>query len=104
MLVLTAPGVDITPPTVTGCPANIVETIPVGQASTAVTWTPPTATDNVTPPSQIIVISTHNPGANFNVGVSTTVMYIFRDEAGNENTQCYFTITVEGTDLRKSFL
>ena len=75
-----------------------MQTIPVGQTSTAVTWTPPTATDNVTPTAQIIEVSTHSPGATFSVGTPTTVGYIFRDQAGNENTQCSFTVTVQGME------
>jgi hypothetical protein len=85
-------GVDCTndtePPVFANCPANIALTI-TGATATA-TWTAPTATDNCTTP--VSIISTHNSGAIFPVGV-TTVTYTATDARNNKST-CVFTVTV----------
>ncbi|XP_072169501.1 hyalin-like [Diadema setosum] len=84
---------DTIGPVVT-CPPNIVSTVELGVASTAVTWTLPTATDV----SGVAVIqsSTHNPGSTFNVGV-TDVTYVYADGSGNTGS-CTFTVTVQTQD------
>ena len=85
-------GADTTNPVVANCPTDITQTA-AGQTTTAVTWTEPTATDNVTPMDQITVVATHTPGQQFPVG-TTAVSYIFRDLAGNEAT-CSFNVIVQ---------
>jgi hypothetical protein len=60
--------------------------------SAIVTWTEPTAVDNCTVPVTYFS-RTHTPGAAFPVG-TTTVSYVFKDEAGNE-TATSFNIVVE---------
>ncbi|XP_071480505.1 hyalin-like, partial [Diadema antillarum] len=84
---------DTTGPVVT-CPPNIVSTVELGVASTAVTWNLPTATDV----SGVAVIqsSTHTPGSTFNVGV-TDVTYVYADSSGNTGS-CTFTVTVQTQD------
>ncbi len=86
-------GVDTTQPTVINCPSDITQAVAnAGDTSVAVTWIPPTATDNVTPDNQINALRSHEPGDVFNLG-QTTVSYIFTDQANNQAT-CSFTVTV----------
>ncbi|MEW5802575.1 MAG: HYR domain-containing protein, partial [bacterium] len=73
-------------PVVSGCPADIT----VAAAAGAVSWTPPTFTDNCSP---VTVTSTHNPGDIFPVG-STLVTYTASDACGNVSTACSFMVTV----------
>ena len=80
---------DVTPPTLTACPANIVQNLTGTATSIAVTWTAPTATDNCGTPS---VISTFPSGATFSLG-TTTVLYTATDPKGLTAT-CSFTVTV----------
>jgi hypothetical protein len=75
---------DVTPPVISGCPANISLTAP-GVA----TWTAPTATDNCAVTSLIPTIAS---GSSFPVGI-TTVTYTAKDAANNMVT-CSFTVTV----------
>lgn len=77
---------DVTPPVISGCPGNISVT---SAAPLAVTWTPPTATDNCTTPT---LTSSHQPGAVFPFG-TTTVTYTAKD-AANNMANCTFTVTV----------
>ncbi|XP_072169503.1 uncharacterized protein [Diadema setosum] len=84
---------DTIGPVVT-CPPNIVSTVELGVASTAVTWTLPTATD--TSGVAVIQSSTHNPGNTFNIGV-TDVTYVYADGSGNTGS-CTFTVTVQTQD------
>ena len=81
---------DTTPPVISGCPANIVRTIALGQAGSSTSWTEPTATDD----SGIVTLSSrsHQPGFLFSTG-STQVTYIFADGAGN-TAICTFSVTV----------
>jgi hypothetical protein len=78
---------DTESPVFANCPTNISKTT-ADTAATA-TWTPPTATDICSTPS---VISTHNSGALFKIGV-TTVTYTATD-AKNNTATCSFTVTV----------
>ena len=71
-------------PVITGCPGNINSC-----SDAAVTWTPPTATDNC---GITTFVSSHAPGSIFPIGV-TTVTYTATDAAGNTNT-CSFDVTV----------
>ena len=78
------------PPSVNGCPSEIIATAELGTSGTAVNWTEPTATDES---DNVHVIKSHQPLETFPIG-STGVAYIFRDPAGNTAT-CHFIITVE---------
>ncbi|MCB1098771.1 MAG: HYR domain-containing protein [Verrucomicrobiae bacterium] len=77
-------------PVITGMPADIVVAADARVASTAVEWTPPTASDIV---GVVSLSPSHAPGSVFFVGV-TTVTYAARDAAGNEAFST-FTVTVE---------
>jgi hypothetical protein len=81
--------VDINPPVITGCPANIVVSPAAGQCSAVVTWTPPVATDNCSVTS---FTSTYPPGSTFGPG-TTTVTYTAKDALNNTST-CSFTVRV----------
>ena len=89
----TAGVTDTIDPVIANCPTDITQTVAAGQTTATVTWTPPTATDNVTPVNQITTVATHAPGQQFPVG-TTPVSYIFRDLAGNEAT-CSFNVVVQ---------
>ncbi|MGA1781009.1 MAG: HYR domain-containing protein, partial [Planctomycetota bacterium] len=80
---------DSTDPVISGVPANISQTNDAGNCSASVTWTEPTATDNCQIQN---FISTHSPGATFQVG-TTTVTYVATDVHGNSATAT-FTVTV----------
>ena len=69
------------------CPNNIVQYADVGQITTSVTWPPP-----VTSPDTVQVVSTHDPGQVFFVGL-TNIVYVALDVAGDSAT-CGFVITV----------
>jgi hypothetical protein len=78
---------DVTPPTISGCPANISLQTTTGSAN--VTWTAPTATDAC---STATLTSNAVIGASFPIG-TTTVTYTARDVANN-TAICTFTVTV----------
>ena len=63
-----------------------------GDTAAKVTWTPPTATDNVTTAYQLTLLQTNTPGDLFPFG-TTGVAYIFQDAAGN-NARCNFNVIV----------
>jgi hypothetical protein len=88
--------VDVTPPVISGCPANVTVNTGLGNTtcSQVATWTPPTATDAcIHLATQTVTLSSnYNPGATFPVGV-TTVTYTAVDLSGNTST-CSFTVTV----------
>jgi|GEM_PF-6422503 len=77
-------------PEFSDCPLNIVQSSDPGLCTIAVTWTPPTVTDNVGVTS---LTSTHNPGDTFDLG-ETTVTYTAEDNEGNTSV-CTFIVTVE---------
>lgn len=87
---------DKTPPTFSGCPANMnITTLFTTDNCAVATWTAPTATDNCGTPT--VTLSTAPTaglasGACFPIGV-TTVTYTATDAKGNKAT-CSFTITV----------
>ena len=79
---------DVTPPTFTGCPANITVN-GTGTATTGIaTWTAPVASDNCSTPA---VISNFTSGQSFPLG-ATTVTYTATDSKGLTAT-CSFTVT-----------
>ena len=82
-------------PVISGCPQDIAQAVPAAGQTTAVSWTPPTATDNVTPDNQIIMTQTHrHTGSQFPVG-TTTVTYVATDAAGN-SALCIFNVVIKG--------
>ena len=89
--------IDITPPVLTACPANISLTT-TGTTAIA-SWTAPTATDNFGIP---IVSFTTSPtvgltnGGAFPIG-TTTVTYTASD-AKNNTTTCSFSVIITLTD------
>ena len=85
--------VDDTPPTITGCPADIVQDNDPGQCQAVVTWIAPTADDNCGIQS---FTSDYSPGDAFPVG-TTPVTYTAIDIHGN-NATCSFNITVNDTE------
>jgi gliding motility-associated-like protein len=82
--------IDATPPVLAGCPADF--SVPVGPSgcTAAVTWTPPTATDNCA--GSLIPTSPDAPGATFGLGAHT-IVYTADDGHGNQST-CSFVVTV----------
>ncbi|MEW5804371.1 MAG: HYR domain-containing protein [bacterium] len=81
--------VDTTPPMVSHCPSDITAYNDPGKQGAAITWIPPTFTDNWRIAS---VTSTHKPGDFFPIG-NTIVTYTAQDDNGN-NATCSFTVTV----------
>jgi gliding motility-associated-like protein len=79
---------DNDPPVITGCPADISVDNAPGACSATVSWTPPV--------SSAPMVSTHNPGDTFPVGV-TTVIYTSTDDDGMVST-CSFDVTVNDTE------
>ncbi len=84
--------VDGTLPVIGGLPAPISTSTAPGLLTAVVSWTPPTANDNVALAS---LVSNHAPGEAFPVGV-TTVTYTATDSSGNVATAS-FTVTVTDT-------
>jgi hypothetical protein len=80
---------DFQAPTISGCPADISSTTDSGKNYSTVTWTPPTATDNLGVEG---IINNFSPGDQFPVGV-TTVIYTAYDASFN-NDSCVFAVTV----------
>jgi hypothetical protein len=78
-------------PVISGMPANISVNTDAGLATATVTWTLPTATDNV---PGVVLRQTEGParGGAFPVGVSR-VTYVATDVAGN-TASASFTVTV----------
>ena len=76
--------VDTTPPTISGCPDDIVVPADAGGCDAVVTWTEPTAMDvccDVVP----WTTRSHAPDDTFGTG-TTTVTYTFTDACGNTAT------------------
>ena len=83
-------AVDTVRPEIQFCPQNINQQIQFGVPSVIVTWNQPIASDNSgqTPNVQ----TTHQSGSSFRVG-TTTVIYTFTDDAGNEAI-CSFNVNI----------
>jgi hypothetical protein len=72
-------------PVFSGVPSNISVNTDAGQATAVVSFTPPTATDDVDGPVTPVLTAGLAPGSAFPVGV-TTVTYTATDEADNTPT------------------
>ena len=84
---------DTIAPLVANCPPNDLTTTPVPEICGATaSWTVPNAADNC---GNVNVVSSHSPGDTF--FITTTVVYTFTDDAGN-NTFCSFIINVDNGD------
>ena len=91
---------DAEMPVISGVPSNIAQDANANSNTAAVSWTPPTASDNSG--SVASLTSTHNPGDMFDIG-TTTVMYTATDPYSNEAVAS-FTVTVTGKfNLRFKF-
>jgi parallel beta-helix repeat protein len=89
--------IDNEPPTII-CPASITVTGTIGTASTVVTFTTPTATDNCS--TNVSVVSSPASGSHFPFGTNTVTSTAV-DRSGNSNS-CAFSVTVippAGPDL-----
>jgi hypothetical protein len=82
---------DTTPPTFTGCPANIEVIADYGSATAAATWTPPTAFDDVD--GNVQVYSSEFPGDEFFVGNHAVKYYAV--DLSNNAANCVFYVSVE---------
>ena len=83
---------DAEMPVISGMPANINQNTDANSATAAVSWTPPTTSDNSG--QAVSLTSTHSPGDSFNIG-TTTVTHTATDLYSNEATAS-FTVTVNG--------
>ncbi len=81
---------DNTSPVITDCPADLVVNLTGSDCEVAVSWSPPSASDNC---SVSTFSSSHDPGDRFSPG-TTVVSYTAQDPSGNE-TVCSFNVTVE---------
>ncbi|MHB8708387.1 MAG: HYR domain-containing protein, partial [Desulfuromonadales bacterium] len=84
--------VDNEPPVFSGVPADITVSTPHSSGDTAiVTWTTPTATDNVD--GAVIPVQTAGPpsGSEFPVG-TTTITYTATDTQGNSSTASFIVV------------
>lgn len=86
-------AVDTTRPVVTAL-KNIAVNTAAGSNTAVVTWTAPTASDNV---GVVSFTSSHEPGATFALG-KTTVTYTALDAAGN-STSVSFDVTVGDNEV-----
>ncbi|XP_071853932.1 hyalin-like isoform X2 [Apostichopus japonicus] len=81
--------IDIVPPMVNQCPTDLSVIVNTTQQSATVDWTEPYSTMN----DSVSIARSHAPGSLFPYGL-TTVVYTFKDEAGNL-ALCTFTVSVE---------
>ena len=82
---------DTTPPVITNCPMDKMETLPEGQIKVGVTWTEPTIVDAR---GSVSTSSNYQPGFLFSGG-TTVVVYEASDSAGN-TVNCTFNVHVNG--------
>ncbi|MGK0189391.1 MAG: hypothetical protein ACI9R3_005208 [Verrucomicrobiales bacterium] len=80
-------------PLITGVPTDIDQLTDAGKPTAVVTWTEPSASDNV---GVTLFSPTHTSGSEFSLG-ATTVIYTARDAAGNEKTAS-FTVTIRDAE------
>jgi uncharacterized lipoprotein YddW (UPF0748 family) len=90
-------GTDRLAPVVTATPENILVSTgdDAADCSAIVSWTEPIATDNCSTPLSYFS-RTHAPGAAFAVG-TTKVTYVFKDEAGNEDSTGFTIVVADDT-------
>lgn len=90
---------DVTDPTITGIPSDIVS-LPdqAGGATAVVSWTAPSANDDI---GVVSFTSDYSPGDTFPAG-ATTVTYTATDAAGNVAT-ADFKVTVMSVDIWRSY-
>eukprot|EP00057_Strongylocentrotus_purpuratus_P029685 XP_011684159.1 PREDICTED: hyalin [Strongylocentrotus purpuratus] len=86
---------DTTPPTVSNCPSNIVQSVELGTPGATVTFNPPTATDVAGVAS---IVSNVQSGTFITTGETRQVTYTVTDNSGLTDTSCTFTITVFSVD------
>ena len=82
---------DAFSPVISNCPSDLTVYVANGVSSSVVSWTEPTATDNL---GAVRSFQTSAPGATFGVG-TTTVTYTFEDTVPNQST-CSFDVSVVG--------
>jgi hypothetical protein len=85
--------VDDEIPSWSNCPSDISSATDEGQTTGTVSWTAPTASDNV---GVISTASSHSPGTAFSYG-STTVTYTATDAEGLDGT-CSFSVVITDAD------
>jgi len=81
--------VDLTAPVFVDCPRNISVPAGPGPCSAAVSWTPPTASDDC---GEAGIVASHAPGSVFLAG-TTRVTYTATDVCGL-SSECSFNVTV----------
>ncbi len=84
---------DAEEPLLSACPANITQSMDVGQCGTIVTWTAPDATDNCDANPVVNQTAGSNSGSFFPQGTET-IKYTATDASSNESLECNFTVTV----------
>lgn len=80
---------DVTPPSISNCPANIIINADAGQCNKNVNWTAPTSGDC----DLLSLLPSRLPGSSFPIG-TTQVTYTATDYSGNKST-CSFNVTVK---------
>eukprot|EP00057_Strongylocentrotus_purpuratus_P026271 XP_011680745.1 PREDICTED: hyalin-like [Strongylocentrotus purpuratus] len=80
--------IDDENPVISGCPGDQYVTSDIGNATSVVTWTPPTATDNS---GNQTLTSTSGPGDYFLIG-NNTITYNATDDAGNTESCTFFVV------------
>ena len=81
--------VDVTPPVITNCPANMEHT--TDYALVPMSWNEPHISDNVGITSKL---QTKTSGSKFRRSTTTLVAYIVFDDAGN-SANCSFEVTIK---------
>jgi hypothetical protein len=85
--------IDTAPPVFNNCPL-VINLITEADCKGTASWTAPTASDNC---GLLSITSTHNPGSEFSVGV-TTVTYTATDIYGNTST-CHFDVMLSDNQM-----
>lgn len=78
-------------PVLSNCPPNSPP-VTADPCGVAIFWDPPTASDNCTPDSNLVIFSSHAPGDTFFNG-TVNVVYVVIDANGNRDS-CAFDVTV----------
>ena len=85
-------------PQFNNCPNDITVNT-TNPCDTVLNWTPPTATDNCTPPQSLIFNSSKAPTDSLPVGAKTEITITVVDASGNLDT-CVFNIQINSTLVR----